>query len=188
MDLRPGRAGARRLSYLRESRSLSRATVEPRGVAPLYPHCKCRMPPLSGPISIFVSFVVASGRARRNRTFSRSFGGSLVTMTLHPMSPLDRFEQQRLVPESNRSHPIDSGTATPVASRGRFGATACAARIGATSAPRELECPRQESNLRDAGLGDQCLSARPRGLSKQEIGVTYGNCTRLHWVTASPRH
>lgn len=48
------------------------------------------------------------------------------------------------------------------------------------------ECPRQESNLRHAGLGNQCLSARPRG--RIEIGVTYGNRTRLHWVTASPRH
>src|SRR5882757_9810103 len=57
------------------------------------------------------------GRPGRNRTFSPSFGGSLVTMTLRPRRA--RFAR-RLVGESNPSHPMDSGAATPVASRGEI--------------------------------------------------------------------
>jgi hypothetical protein len=41
-----------------------------------------------------------------------------VTMTLRPESFLSSVTEQRLVRESDPSHSIDSGTATPVASRG----------------------------------------------------------------------
>ena len=80
----------------------------------------------------------AQGHSRMNKSWSSSkdlprsagregiepslrvLGARPVTMTLQP--------KLRLVRESDPSHPIDSGTATPVASRGEL-------------------CPRQDSNL-----------------------------------------
>lgn len=65
-----------------------------------------------------------------------------------------RTRPRRLVRESNPSHSIDSGAATPVASRG-------------TSCRRSRSSPRQESNLRSPGLEDRRLSARPRGRGRR---------------------
>ena len=60
------------------------------------------------------------GRSGRNRTFSLSFGGSAG----HHDSPTYKGgKARRLVGESNPSHPMDSGAATPVASRGEVGVT-----------------------------------------------------------------
>lgn len=59
------------------------------------------------------------GRPRRNRTLSIGLGNPLVAMTLRPRKGAECT--QRLVRESNPSHPVDSGVATPVASRGMKG-------------------------------------------------------------------
>ena len=102
---------------------------------------------------------VGISRPRRNRTFSPSFGGSA--------GHHDSAAQQRLVRELNPSRPIDSGIATPVASRG----------VRIESVP---------------GRSRTCLSRFRKPLpllsATRTLGVSYGDCTRLHWVTASPRH
>ena len=90
-----------------------------------------------------------------------------VTMTLRPMTATTK----RPVGESNPSHPMDSGAATPVASRGHCGVT----DGNRTHLRRVTACPRPRR------VPPPCSShfVGRRGVAPRSLGLQPGAITRL---------
>ena len=154
--------------------------------------------------SAVVTFMVSVplGRPRRNRTLSPSFGGSAGhhDSATHGIAVRD----ERLVRELNPSHSIDSGAATPVASRGicfendeiRRGVSGVPGRsrtcvdrfrrpVPFHSATRTRFESASSAGVEPAstGLGNRRLSARPRGLSRVGVPCRTRTCIVPAWET-----
>jgi hypothetical protein len=127
-------------------------------------------------------FELRSRGARRNRTFSPGFGGPAGH---HDSATHEGLATKRPVAGSNRSHSIDGGAATPVASRGTRDVRMCSGwRTGiepASAGSRSALVPDEYRHHVLHFVGR-------RGLAPRSPGLQPGAITRLaHDPCESPR-